>query len=305
MTSQNYNFNTNSVHYEVVEIKGEKRFYITGHISTEDKDLVDDVVTKGCQASMLKQIKSKSIKLDYDHEAFRENTTILPVGKIIDGKIDSKGLWVKAELNDASPKFKALWKSIKKGFVDAFSIAFKPIKTTMKAMDGVTVRLLEDLELLNVALTGVPVNQRAKIGDVMMKALRNMDEVKQMEKEEIKQMEADLKSSAEKVEAFEKEVAELKSEADKVEALEKDNTELKSKVETLEKAAETKSEEEKAEEDKKEEVAEKLNEEVAEMKSKIEALEKLPILKSQVNVGDDGTNGQAAKTEVKSIIKNL
>ena len=171
-----YSFNTEKINYEVVEIKGEKKFYITGHISTGDRDLLDDIVTDNAQQSMLRQLKSKVIKLDYEHESFRDDPTILPVGKIVEANIDTKGLWVKCELNDGSPKFKALWKSVKKGFVDAFSIAFRPIKTTMKSVGDTTVRLLEDLELLNVALTGVPVNPAARINTVMMKALMDMDE---------------------------------------------------------------------------------------------------------------------------------
>lgn len=300
MADNNYSFNSNSMNYEIIEIKGEKRFFITGHIATGEIDLLNEVVTENGMESMLNQIKQKSIKLDFDHEAFRENPTIIPVGKIIDARIDSKGLWIKAELNSASPKFKALWKSIKRGFVDAFSIAFKPIKTTMKTIDGVAVKLLDDLKLLNVALTGVPINQGARIENVMMKALNNMDEVKTMEEEKIKQMEADLKSIQDEKVAFEKEIADLKSGAEKLEAVEKENVDLKSKVEELEKAAVDAADLKSKEDEEKQDEAAK---QMADLKSEIEKIKAMPILKSTIPAANDGVDQASEKPE--SIINNI
>lgn len=291
METSNYAFSSDKLFYEVVELKGEKRVYVTGYISTEDRDVYDDIVTKSCMESMLKQLNNQVIKIDYEHEAFRDDPTILPVGKIVESKIDTKGLWVKVELNPGSPKFKALFTSIKKGFVDAFSIAFKPIKTTLKAVEGATIRMLEDVKLLNVALTGIPVNPAARIDQVMLKALKDINEVNKVE-EKIKQFEVDLKARDESIVAKDAEIAELKSQVEKVEVLEKESAELKSKVEEFEKEAELKSKE-----------VEARDAEIAELKSKVEQLEKEPVMKSQP--AGDAPAPKENKAELKSILSAI
>lgn len=231
-----YTFMTDTLSYAAVETKAGKEYYVTGYISDGSIDLVKDLVTTDCMKSMLEQIRSRSITLDYDHEAFRDNPSILPAGKIVDARIDEKGLWVKAKLNSASPKFKNLWSSIKEGFVTAFSIAYRPVKTAFKTIGDTTVRLLDDVVLLNVALTGVPVNQGAVIDGygmkaVMLKALSDLKEteVDPMDEKEIQKLKADLKSelSAEIKSAVESSFKEMM----------KATTEEKSKQEEAVKAA--------------------------------------------------------------------
>jgi len=175
-------FNSDSISYKSVSEDGKRKFYIQGYISTSDLDSYNDIVTENAMESMLKQINERQITIDYDHEAWRDDNSILPVGKIVEAKMDDTGLWVKCELNKSSPKFKALWGSIKDGFVNAFSIAFKPLKATVEMINDVKVRLLDDLILLNVALTGAPVNQSAIMTDFSMKSviLKSIQEVDNM-----------------------------------------------------------------------------------------------------------------------------
>jgi len=211
---KSYSFCTDTIGYEAVETKSGKKYFVTGYISTKDRDLLDDIVTQKGLESMERQIKERSITLDYDHEAWRDNNTILPAGKIVDAHTDEVGLWVKAELNPASPKFKNLWMSIKGGFVTAFSIAFKPVKFVYKTMGNTTVRLLDDLSLLNVALTGAPVNTGARIEDVGMKsvfvkALNEMEDDNMVEDED-KKKKKKLEDEKEKEEPEEKAVEESK-----------------------------------------------------------------------------------------------
>jgi len=168
---KSYSFLTDTISFKAVDTLEGKKHYVTGYISVPEIDLYNDLVTPTALKSMLKQITESTIMLDYEHETWRDDSTILPAGKIVDAKIDDKGLWVKAQLNKASPKFSNLWESIKDGFIKAFSIAFKPIKTVMKTIGDTQVRLIEDLTLLNVALTGNPVNQSAVMTDFGMKAV--------------------------------------------------------------------------------------------------------------------------------------
>lgn len=166
-----YSFSTDKITYGTVEVKGEKQHFVTGYISTSDMDIYNDLITENGLKSMLNQINESVITLDYEHEAWRDDTSILPVAKIVEAKHDERGLWVKAILNKHSPKFKALWGSVKDGFVNSFSIAFKALKTVEKVIGDSTVRLIEDLKLYNVAFTGIPVNKKATIEDYGMKSI--------------------------------------------------------------------------------------------------------------------------------------
>lgn len=180
--------------------ESEKQYFITGYISTTDLDRVNDIVTSDCLSDMLSQLKGKNIKLDIEHEVLKGNK--VPVGKIIDGGIDQKGLWVKALLNDALPDFEATWKSLKNGFLDAFSILYKPIKYFEKNLNGKTVRLLNKIDLINVALTGNPVNPNCIITTAFKKSLDALIECEIMDSEKEKK-ELDAKKTNEK--AMEKE----------------------------------------------------------------------------------------------------
>ena len=173
---KSFAFFTDNIGWEEVQTKSGKKPYITGYISTDDLDLYNDIVTRDCMSSMMKQIEENNITLDYDHEVWRKPTgafqhgTQLPVGKVVNAKLDSRGLWVRVQLNKDSPKFSNLWHSVKNGFLNAFSIAFKPLKAVNKQIGSAKVRLLDDLKLINIALTGAPINSNAVIESVGMKS---------------------------------------------------------------------------------------------------------------------------------------
>lgn len=201
---KSFSFNSDTISYytQIVETKSgrQKKYFVTGYISTGDVDIVNDIVTAKGMQSLLRQIQEKTITIDYDHETFRDNKTEhtfgtrLPVAKIVDAKIDDRGIFVTAELNYDSPKFKALWNSIKNDFVNAFSIAFTPLKSVYKVIENTKVRLLDDMKLLNVAFTGVPVNPGSVITEFSMKsvilkslnAIKTSEEVLKMADEETK-----------------------------------------------------------------------------------------------------------------------
>lgn len=175
---------TDNFDYEEVETKAGKEYYITGYISTHDRDLVDDIVTPACMSDMLTQLKNRSIKLDIEHESFRGkstteteiNKTTIPIGRIVEARQDERGIWIKGLLNKAHTRFDEVWGSIKSGMLDAFSIAYIPTQIAYKMMDNSKVRLLDALNLLNVALTGNPVNPSATMGRVFAKSLYDMED---------------------------------------------------------------------------------------------------------------------------------
>jgi len=182
---------TTPFNVNVVEVKGEERVFMEGFISTTDKDLVNDVVTKNCLSSMQQQILERNIKLDIEHEAFRGssveekeiNKTRIPAGKITDATVrdfnDGRfGLNVKAELNRNHKEFDKIKGNVLEKYLDAFSIAYIPTKIANKSINGEEVRLLDDVRLLNVALTGNPVNTVSQIRDVFMKSIDAIEEYK-------------------------------------------------------------------------------------------------------------------------------
>lgn len=162
--------------FQEIETKGEKEFYISGYISTKSLDKFNDTITDDCLNDMLVQVKSGSIKIDFEHETIHnENLDLNPVARIVDAKLDTKGLWVKALLNSAHQRFNEISQSIKKGFLDSFSIAFKPLETATKYIQGKAVRILNKLKLINVGITGTPVNDDCKLDTVLVKALNEME----------------------------------------------------------------------------------------------------------------------------------
>ena len=204
MKDNQFVFYSDKISYKSVEGKNGKEYFVTGYISTGDVDLVNDVVTKNCSDSILNQFKDRTIKLDFEHEAFRgksvieseANKTKIVLGKAISQEVDSKGVLTTWKLNDTWKKydekgnvtmtFKDLWKNVEEGFYDAFSIAYIPTKTSTENREGKNIRLLDNVNLLNVALTGNPVNTHATMTAVMAKSLEYM---KSLEEQDMKDVE--------------------------------------------------------------------------------------------------------------------
>jgi len=218
-----FSLNSDKVSLREIEVKGEKKYVIEGYISTGDKDLVNDIVTKNCMEDMFKQLKTKNLKLDVEHESYRGNNdfeveankTIIPIGKVVDSTIDSKGLKVQAEINPHHTRFQEVWGSLKDGYLDAFSIAYIPVKTEKIMKDGQEVRMLNQINLLNTAVTGNPINPSASMTNVMAKSL---DWIKEQEdKAQAQKPKYDIAKESEKEESEDekKKKEEEESEEDK------------------------------------------------------------------------------------------
>lgn len=177
----------------IVEIKGEEHLFVEGDISTNDIDLVDDIMTKECQESMQKQILERNMKLDIEHEAFKGDTheekeiskTKIPAGKLIDSTVKDlgKGRYstrVKGEINRNNPNYKSIKGNLTEKYLDAFSVAFLPTDITYEKKGNTDVRMLNDVRLLNVALTGNPCNTKAQLTNIMTKSMDAIEEYKRL-----------------------------------------------------------------------------------------------------------------------------
>jgi len=266
--------------FKLIEVKSEngKDYYIEGYVSTVDPDFVNDIVDNEGQQATNREINNSDITMDEDHNEWRDpNTGKLydgkkdkyPIAKIVSSHLDKVGTWVKAKLNKNHPEFDdRILPMIKDKFLHSFSIAYKVKKSFNKVVGNVKYRVIQDLAIANIGMTGNPINKKATF-NMALKSFPKMVE------EKIKEMET--------------EIAELKSTN---ETLTKENSELKSTNEELTKAkkVDKEADEKKEEEDKTEmksfsdkiesleTAVEKLNKENAELKSFVES----PQLKSIV-----------------------
>lgn len=218
--TETFQFQTEQFTWSEVDLKGERKHYVEGFISTADKDDANEIVTETAQDKILAQVKGKIITMDIDHEEWVEDGEVLnkpkntkiPVAKIVDAERRGNGVWVKAEINKHSERFSNIWGSIKSKFLHSFSIAFYPLKAITKSINGVVHRFVEDLNLINVTLTGSPVNANATFVPVMKAALKSIEESNMSE--ENKQPEAapveaaPVAEQAPKVEETQPEIAE-------------------------------------------------------------------------------------------------
>lgn len=166
-----FHFSTDSITY----LKSRKGHFVTGYITTDEVDLYNEVVTEPAMDDMITKLKSGKIKLDIDHSQFDKKGDI-PIGRIVEAKkIQEDGkikIWVKAKLNDAHDKFGEVWKSVKDKMLDAFSIAYNIIDQTTESVNGKVVTLLKSLDIINVAITGNPVNRGASMTNSFKKAVK-------------------------------------------------------------------------------------------------------------------------------------
>ncbi len=188
---------TTPLNVNLVEIKGIEHLFVEGDISTNDIDLVDDIMTKGCQESMQRQVMERSMKLDIEHEAFKGKTheekeinkTRIRASKLTDATVKDlgKGRYstrVKGEINIHNPDYKNIKGNLIDGYLDAFSVAFLPVDVKTEERDGEQVQLLNDVKLLNVALTGNPCNTKAQLTDIVQKSMDAVEEYKKMKEED-------------------------------------------------------------------------------------------------------------------------
>jgi hypothetical protein len=191
-TKNNFAFISNTFTSEEVILKGEKKYFVEGFISTTDEDLVGDIVTSEGQDDLVKQLLGREITLDLEHEEWYDSSgnrlekpknQLIPVAKIVKAERRTEpknGTWVKAELNsNLGNKFKSVWGSIQDGFLRAFSIAFYPVEAVSKKIDGVIKTFISKLNLVNVTLTGSPMLPEATFVPVMKAALKSLQESKE------------------------------------------------------------------------------------------------------------------------------
>jgi HK97 family phage prohead protease/HK97 family phage major capsid protein len=141
-----------------------ENIFIEGYASTNDVDRAGDVVPPGVwEAGMVNYLKNPIIlsQHDYDH----------PIGRMVESKVDSRGLWIKARISAAAEVFNL----IKDGIITAFSIGFRIIDAEYNSATELFV--IKELELVEISVVSVPCNQNTLFS--LSKAFESADDYKQ------------------------------------------------------------------------------------------------------------------------------
>ncbi len=171
-----YKFYTTFSGFKAIENKdGSKDYYVDGYLSTNEKDLGNDIVTNLGLDDMDLQLDLRNIKVDVEHELGKGSANP-PAGRIVEHRREPKRIWINVLLNKNYPNFKGLLEQIKQKFIDGFSITYKTIDFVHKVINGAKVRLLNKVYIINVGMTGNPMNTGCSMGDVIMKSIADYEQ---------------------------------------------------------------------------------------------------------------------------------
>jgi HK97 family phage prohead protease/HK97 family phage major capsid protein len=120
--------------------------FIEGYASTCDIDRTGDIVSAAAwKAGLTNYLKNPIILAFHDHDD--------PVGRMVEHRVDSKGLWIKARISAAAEIFNL----VKDNVLTAFSIGFKVLDAEYDS--GSEVFMIKEIELVEISIVSVPCNQ--------------------------------------------------------------------------------------------------------------------------------------------------
>ena len=120
---------------------------ISGYASTNDIDRQGDVVPVSVwEKGMANYLKNPVILAFHNHDN--------PVGRMVDHRVDSKGLWIKARISSAATN---VFQLVSDGILTAFSIGFRIVDAEYNQATELFV--VKELELHEISVVSVPANQ--------------------------------------------------------------------------------------------------------------------------------------------------
>ena len=120
---------------------------IEGYASTNDADRQGDIVPVSVwEKGIQNYLKNPVILAYHDHSE--------PVGRMVEHKIDGKGLWIKARISAAASE---VFNLVKDGVLTAFSIGFRIVDAEYNSAAELFV--VKELELHEISVVSVPANQ--------------------------------------------------------------------------------------------------------------------------------------------------
>lgn len=146
----------------IKQAESDNTLTIEGYASTNDPDRQGDVVNVSAWEKGLDNYLKNPILLAYhDHQR--------PVGKVVEHKIDSKGLWIKAKISKAAQD---IYELVKDGIITAFSIGFRVKDAEYNTLAELFV--IKELELHEISVVSVPANQNTLFN--LAKSFENLEE---------------------------------------------------------------------------------------------------------------------------------
>lgn len=135
--------------------------FIEGYASTNDVDRAGDVVSASVWEDGIKNYLNNPVVLAYhDHDD--------PIGRMVEHKVDAKGLWIKARISAAAEVFNL----VKDGVLTAFSIGFRVVDAEYNA--AAELFIIKKVELMEISVVSVPCNQNTLFN--LSKAFDNADD---------------------------------------------------------------------------------------------------------------------------------
>ncbi len=120
---------------------------ISGYASTNAVDRVGDVIPASVwEKGMQNYLKNPIILAYHDYDD--------PVGRMLESKVDDKGLWVKARISAAAED---VFNLVKDGVLTAFSVGFRILDAEYNS--AAEVFMVKELELLEISVVAIPCNQ--------------------------------------------------------------------------------------------------------------------------------------------------
>lgn len=137
---------------------------ISGYASTTATDRAGDVIPSSVwNSGMDNYLKNPIILANHDYDD--------AIGRMVDHKIDSNGLWVKARISAAAEE---VFNLIKDGVLTAFSVSFRILDAEY---DSITeLFIIKALELIEISVVAVPMNQDTLFS--LSKSFKNDEEYK-------------------------------------------------------------------------------------------------------------------------------
>jgi HK97 family phage prohead protease/HK97 family phage major capsid protein len=131
---------------ELPQVEASQSIYIEGYASTCDIDRTGDVVSiEVWKTAMDNYLKNPVILAYHDHDN--------PVGRMVDYRVDNKGLWVKARISAAAE----VYNLVKDSVLTAFSIGFKVEDAEYDAESEIF--MIKAIELVEISVVSIPCNQ--------------------------------------------------------------------------------------------------------------------------------------------------
>lgn len=129
--------------------EGADNIFIEGYANTTDTDRSGDViVSTAWQTGVENYLKNPIILAYHDHDD--------PIGRMVEHRIDAKGLWVKARI---SPAAEHAYNLIKDGVLTAFSVGFRVKDAVYDSIKDLFI--IKEVELMEISVVSVPCNQES------------------------------------------------------------------------------------------------------------------------------------------------